>query len=42
MKSRLYRLRLQLTFPWLLAIVRREWADFSRAGELAKARGRGR
>jgi hypothetical protein len=42
MKYRLYRLRLQLTFPWLLAIVRREWADFGRAAELAKARGRGR
>lgn len=26
------------TFPWLLAIVRSQWADFGRAGELARAR----
>lgn len=42
MKARLYRLRLALTFPWLLAIVRPQWADFGRAGELAKARARTR
>lgn len=38
MKSRLYRLRLRFTFPWVVALLRPSATDFGRAAQLAQAR----